>query len=172
MWIPGKPMDGPAYGVAFKGGGGGSSPQYIQSTSTSTTTPWSEQQPYLKTLFSEADRLRQQGGPQYYPGQTLADVPWQTQSAIDLASQRALNGNPLDSQAQGVASDTLSGKYMSPDSNPYLQSAFDSVRAQVQPQIQSQFAGAGRSGSGLANRALGEGLGSAFHRAAEPLLLR
>jgi hypothetical protein len=46
-------------------GGGG--------TAVETQDPWSGIQPYLKTGYSEADRLRRGGGPQYFPGQGFAD---------------------------------------------------------------------------------------------------
>jgi len=40
--------------------------------STSTTTPWEEQIPYLTGGFESAKNLYNRGSPQYYPGETLA----------------------------------------------------------------------------------------------------
>jgi hypothetical protein len=116
----------------------------------------------LQRVFSEAQRLYDQGGPQYYQGGTLAPVAGQTNQAIDAATQRALGGNALNPASQNVALNTLNGQYMSADSNPYMQQMFDSVRAQVQPGIDGSFSAAGRTGSGMHGRAIGEGLGSAF----------
>ena len=39
---------------------------------TSVTTPWAQQIPYLTQGFSQAQNLFNQPGPAYYPGQTVA----------------------------------------------------------------------------------------------------
>lgn len=93
-------------------------------TQTTTQTPWAPLQPYLSGeggIFSEAQRLYQQGPQQYYPGQTYAGFdPLQQQSqqlGIDYATS-GLGGllDPTMASLQNV----VSGGLMSPDSNPYL----------------------------------------------------
>ena len=73
--------------------------------------------------------------PNAYPGQTVADFSPETQQAMDLVKQRALAGSPVMDSASGLLQDNLQGKYLTPDSNPfmagYLNNAMDSVRGQV-----------------------------------------
>lgn len=74
--------------------------------------------------------------------------------------QGLTNGN---SNAPGMSTlqDYANGKYLSAD-NPYFKQMSDTIKAQVQPGIQAQFANAGRGVSGLAGRAVGEGLGDSI----------
>lgn len=104
-------------------------------TQTTTQTPWEPLQPYLSGeggIFSEAQRLYQQGPQTYYPGQTYAGFdPLQQQSqelGIDYA-QSGLGGilDPTMSSFRNV----VSGGLMSPDSNPYLQANIQSMADQV-----------------------------------------
>ena len=142
---------------------GSSSLQPVQQTSTTTSDPWGPQQPYIKQIFSEAQRLyNDPTKPQYYPGQTFADPSQATLQGLAGAEARAQQGNPLVGQAQGEIGKTLSGEYLRPDVNPYLQGVVESTKAAVLPGIDSRFIQAGRSGSGLHGRAVGEGLGSAL----------
>lgn len=124
---------------------------------TSTSAPWSAQQPYLQNLFSRADNLYGQGGPQYYPQSTVAPFGGNTLYALDMYNGLATNPNPTVSSSQTQIADTLSGKYLSPDSNPYLKGMYDNAASDVTrhyseavaPSIQAQFANSGRAGSGL-----------------------
>ena len=138
------------------------SPKAETVTSTQNTTPWSEQIPYLKQGFSEAQKLYQDGPQQFYGGQTYASPDAATTAGLNATEARATAGSPLVGQAQGEMGKILSGEYLRPDMNPYLQGVVESTKAQVLPGIDSRFIGAGRSGSGLHGRAVGEGLGSAL----------
>jgi len=75
-------------------------------TTTTTSDPWSGQQPYLQDLFTQAQGLFNQGPQQYYPGQTVAPFSPQTQMGMDLMTQRALGG----SQQQDIFGQYLSGQ--------------------------------------------------------------
>lgn len=108
-------------------GGGGK-------TQTSSTDPWSGQQPYLQEIFANAQRQYQEGGPEYFRGPTVAApaaatlqaqqglLNYATGGAQDLAnaSQEALRFNLTD--ARNV------------ESNPYLQGA---INAAIRPVEQS-----------------------------------
>lgn len=57
------------------------------SESTTTSEPWKEQQPYLKGLFSEAQRQYESGSPEFFGGPQTAE-----QSAATLAGQQYVKG--------------------------------------------------------------------------------
>ena len=61
---------------------------------TTRTEPWAGQQPYLRDVFGQAQNLYQQGGPQYFPGQTVAPFSPQSQMGMDMLTQRAIGGDP------------------------------------------------------------------------------
>ncbi len=95
-----------------------------------------------------------------------------TNSTTNILNSNAAS-NPSNSFFSGMASgsgsipglstlnDYASGKYLSAD-NPYFQQMSDNIKAQVQPGIQAQFANGGRGVSGLAGRAVGQGLGDSI----------
>ena len=56
--------------------------------------PWEGQQPYLRDIFAQGQNLFNQGTPEYYPGQTVADFSPQTQLGLDMMTHRALSGTP------------------------------------------------------------------------------
>ena len=104
-------------------------------TVTQSAKPWSAQIPYLRTLFSEAEKLRQSGGPAYYPGATLAP-----QNDNQTAAQDYLT-NYATGQGQGI-SDAISNNLrfnldnvLNPDSNPYIQQAAQSLAQPIYQQL-------------------------------------
>jgi len=145
-------------GKSSGGGGGGST----QTQTVTKADPWSEQQPYLKYGFQQAQDIYQKGAPGYYPGQTIAPFAPETNAALDAQTNRAVNGSPLMTSAQNQLADTMSGKYLDINTNPYLMPMADQIRADVQPGIESRFAGSGRLNSGLASRAVGMGVTDAL----------
>ena len=76
-----------------------------------TTEPWAAQQPYLKFGFQQAQNLYNSGGPDYYGGSTVVPFSRQTEQALGMMENRALQGNPLNQMAQQYAANTLSGQY-------------------------------------------------------------
>lgn len=127
---------------------GGGSQQ--SGTYTQTTEPWKAQQPYLTDLFGRAQTQSQTG------------ISPLTNQYLSMTQDRATTGNPLNSLAQSNAAATLNGSYLTPDSNPFLQSTVNQALGDVKSQINSQFSGDNFGSSahqewlqrGLANTAL------------------
>jgi hypothetical protein len=115
-------------------------------TVTQNSGPWSEAQPYFRDLFARANTQS------YTPGQAEA-----------LAKERALDPNSLTRQAQGQLGQTLSGQYLSPDSNPFLRSSVQDALGLAGSAFAKQYGGA--AGQNLGNtgyqEALARGLGAA-----------
>lgn len=144
--------------------GGGS-----QSTNTvQKADPWAGQQPFLQGgtdtqgnavpgVFNEAAKLYQNNPLQYYQGQTFAGLAPETEMSLQMQTDRALGGSQLNNAAQTNLTDTLNGKYLDANTNPYLMSGSDAVLAKVLPQIDAKFAASGRGQSGLAQRASAQG---------------
>lgn len=95
--------------------------------------------------------------PGYFPGSTVAPQSSATQQAIAALAARGAGGSPVTAAAQGAVTDTASGKYLDPTSNPYFTAALsashqpyvDQFMGEVLPGITSAFEGSGRTGSGL-----------------------
>lgn len=134
-------------------------------TSTTTTQIDPTIQPFLSYGLTEAQRLYQAGGPQYYPGQTYTGPSETTQTGLQALEQRAGMGNPLLGAAQSQLQGTIGGQYLA--GNPFFQGAF-APAAQAATQkfqtaigdIGSAASKAGRYGSGamgtLQERASGQ----------------
>ena len=123
------------------GGGGGTS------TTVQQADPWKGQQPYLLTGFAQAQNLLNQGGPQYYQGQNYINLSPQTQSALQATMQRAQQGSPTMGLAARNINDTISGKYLDPNSNPYLGQYFQQGLKSALPSLNATFSNAGRTGA-------------------------
>lgn len=69
-------------------------------------------------------------------------------------------GNPLIGQAQGYTSDVLSGKYLTPESNPYLMNYANKAMQQFQSGQNTLMARAGRGNltGGDMQKQMGEGM--------------
>jgi hypothetical protein len=135
----------------------------MATTTTSAIDPTI--QPYLSYGLSEAQRLYQAGGPQYYPGQTYVSPSQTTQTGLQALEQRAMQGSPLVGQAQQQLQSTIGGNYLS--GNPFFQGAFAPAAQAATAQfnqaigdIGSAASKAGRYGSGamgsLQDRASGQ----------------
>ena len=138
----------------------GSSSPARYSTTTSSSAPWAEQQPYLTEGFQQAKDNVLNAPRTYYPNSTVVPMSNQTNTALGLQEARALEGSPLVDAAQTMVQNTASGDYLA-DGNPYLQSAIQNAtqpimeqfNEDIMPKIQSGFSDAGRYGSGLQARA-------------------
>lgn len=130
-------------------GGGGSNTNTVQNSD-----PWSGQQPYLRYGFEQAQQ-NLENPPQFYPGATYTPFSKQTEQAMQMAQNRAINGSPLESAMQGNLTSTLQGDFL--NSNPYLDKTFQSASRAVSdqftdtvmPSLNASFGGAGGSGSGI-----------------------
>src|SRR6185503_1520738 len=98
----------------------------------STQAPWVGQQPYLNSVFANAQNI-------------YGQAPF-TQAA---------NG-PLMAQSGGVLGDTLSGKYMDPNTNPYLSAAVNDALGLAGSKFMGMYGG--QAGSNLGNSGYQEGL--------------
>ena len=110
-------------------------------------------QPYLSYGLSEAQKLYQAGGPQYYGGQTYVSPSQQTQTGLQALEQRASKGSPLTGAAQSQLQGTIQGNYLS--GNPFFQGAFNPAAQAAESKfkeslgsIGSAASKAGRYGSG------------------------
>ena len=79
----------------FKGGGGGGNSQTSNELDPNVV-------PYVKDALSEQQALYREGAPSYYGGQTYLDPSSQSNMAMQMGEQRAMNGNPLVGQAQAT----------------------------------------------------------------------
>lgn len=121
-------------------GGGGSSGGGSQTT-TQKTEPWEGQKGYLSDVYSQAQGLYNKPGPSYFSGSTVVPFSGETEAALNLQTNRALAGNPAMNAANTELSKTLSGSYLSPDSNPYLKGSVDQALGDVRSMVGSQFRG-------------------------------
>lgn len=121
-------------------------------------------QPYLGYGLSEAQRLYQAGGPQYYGGPTFVSPSTTTQTGLQALEARSKLGNPLLQSAQNQLQSTVSGEFLG--GNPFFQGAFAPAAKAAESQfkqslgdIASKSSLAGRYGSGamgtLQDRATG-----------------
>ena len=138
-----------------KGGGGSSSGTQVQ-----TTVPWSGQQGYLTKGFQAAEKNLNSGGPQFFGGQTYADLSPQTNDALGMMQNRATNGSPLNEGAKSLIGSTMNGDYL--NNNPYLDQMFQQGADKIAGNVNAQFSGAGRTGSGAHAGRLAEEQGDLY----------
>jgi len=97
-------------------------------TTTSTTQqksdPWAPAQPYLTDIMSQAQGLynSQKGQNSYAPFNTVTPQSDTTLQGLDLTSQRALNGSPINQAAGSSLTDILNGGANTGPGNGTLQS--------------------------------------------------
>ena len=127
-----------------------------------SNSPWSGQQPFLTDVFDKAKSLYgQQVAQPQFPNSTVVPFSNQTESALGMIENRATQGNAAQQGANTKLAATLQGDYLSAG-NPYFSQMADRVRSEVLPNINAGFNAAGRTGSGLAARAAGLGVGDAI----------
>lgn len=119
----------------MSGGGGTKTVQ-----TTSDQSPWKPQQNFLIRGFDEASRLYDQPGPNYYPNSTVAAPGATTQQGWDM-------GRAMANTNAGLLGQTARGDFLS-GGNPYLTGLMGQVGNAIRPQVDSAFAGVGRTGSG------------------------
>ena len=144
----------------------GGSPQAQQrQTTTTTSAPWTEQQPHLKNVFNTAEGLSE-NPLSFFPGQTFAGFSDETEAALGLQTARALGGNVAQNNANTELAKTLGGDYLDAG-NPHFASMAGRIRGEVLPAVDRKWGAARRLGSGLharaAGLALGDSIGSLAH---------
>lgn len=135
----------------------GSTP--TQQASTVTAEPSEFVKPYYEEALGQAQQLYQSDVPQYFPESTYVPFSGQTEAALQLQEQRALAGSPLLGSSQQEIQNILSGQYLDPTTNPYLQQTFERAAGDVQSQLGSMFAKGGRYGSAALAETAGRRMG-------------
>lgn len=126
------------------GGGGG------YQTGTTTTKIDPNILPYVTYGLQEGKRLYESSTPSFYPGQTYVSPSEATQSALQMAQERAMAGSPLVKAAQQEQLATIQGRGV----NPFLEGALAGVNRQAKQTftegvqgLQSKASSMGRYGS-------------------------
>ena len=141
----------------------GSNPTNV--TTTSSSEPSEFIRPYFQQAVDAAQDLYENPDiPSFFPNNTFVDFAPETEAALQLASVRALQGNPLLGSSQQEINKILQGDYLSPTTNPYSQALFNQMAGDVTSQVQSQFSKAGRLGSGANQEILSRSLGELANR--------
>lgn len=109
-----------------------------EQTSTSKTEPWAGAQPYIKDYLQKGQTAASQPF-NFYNGETIAGFAPEQQMGMNFATRRAMAGSPTLNAANRNVTDTLNGKYMNPDSNPYLRGTVNQALGDVQTRVNSQF---------------------------------
>ena len=140
----------------------GSNPTNV--TTTTAAEPSEFIRPYFQQAIDYGQDLFESQTPQFFPEATYTGFAPQTETALQLAQARAIQGNPLLGSAQGEVNKILQGDYLSPTSNPFLQNVANQVADNVTSQVQSQFTRAGRLGSGANQEILARELADSQNR--------
>jgi hypothetical protein len=133
--------------------------------STQQAKPFLPNMGNLQFGFDEASRLYPQSGGnsalnQYITGlqSRVNDPGFQNNKSQVLDIGRKVAMGDIGWQPTQTLQDFESGKFLNPESNPWLQSFYDDAAGRMRGQIASQFGGAGRYGSGAMGDAMGTGL--------------
>jgi hypothetical protein len=119
----------------------GSSTPQGNTTTTTNTTPWSGQQPYLTRQFQDASALLDRGAPAYYPNDTYVGFSPAQTAAAEAQYARGVSGSPVMGAADNNITSTLNGAYLNPATNPYLKGTYDLGAANVEQSLRSAFGG-------------------------------
>lgn len=143
----------------------GSSRQTTSQNSTSQNSAWAPTQPYLQQGVQGLGDWMSGAGATSYQGPRVADFSSQTQQGLDR-----LMSSPGANTSANYYNSVLQGDYLN-EGNPYMQNLQDAVRANIMPQINSQFSANGLFGStahqGLMTRELSRGMAEPMFAAYE-----
>ena len=131
-----------------------------QQTVNTQVEPPAYAKPFLEYGLSEAKQRYETGEPDFYPFPTTVGFSPESEMALDMVRDRALDPNSLTAQAQGVVQQNLMG------TNPLMSMAFQPVV----DTIESRFSRAGRYGSGANQSALASGLAPIAYKAQQDAL--
>lgn len=131
------------------GGGGGDS-----GSSTTVQSIPNELKPLATEYSNQAiDLSKQEWTP--YEGQRYADLNQAQNMGLGMTMDRALSGSQTVNNAEGQLNNMIGMGA----TNPYLDSMYQQAAGNVSNSVNSQFANAGRYGSGAHTEALTKGLG-------------
>ena len=131
-----------------------------QQTVNTQVEPHAYAKPFLEYGLSEAKQRYETGEPEFYPFPTTVGFSPESEMALDMVRDRALDPNSLTAQAQGVVQQNLMG------TNPLMSMAFQPVI----DTIESRFSKYGRLGSGANQSALASGLAPIAYKAQQDAL--
>lgn len=157
--------------LGFAGAGAGSS------GSTSNSSPWAGQQPFLSDTFSQAQNLYNSYTPNYfgYTGtgngnatqtgsSTVAPMNSQETGAINQIGDLGINGTQGMNTANNAVNQYANGSMLS-GNNPYFGSVVDQIRSSMTPGLMSAFSQGSTDNPNIAYAA-SQGLGNAVGNAA------
>ncbi len=132
------------------------------SSQSSTSTPWGPQQEYLKSLFSRAEGLYNEG-PYQSPGfGTVPGFDDASQRGFGMAESRATGGDPTMGFGRDYTNQVLRGDRQDPNLNPHLKRYAEIGGRNLTDQfysatsaLGSRMEGSGRSGGGTNQRGAG-----------------
>lgn len=131
-----------------------------QQTVNTQVEPPAYAKPFLEYGLSEAKSRYDTGEPNFYPFPTTVGFSPESEMALDMVRDRALDPNSLTAQSQNVVQQNLMG------TNPLMSMAFQPVV----DTIESRFSKAGRYGSGANQSALASGLAPIAYKAQQDAL--
>lgn len=121
--------------------------------SNTVSGPYTPAVPYVNDYLSKISSLYGGGAPQISP---------QEQQGYDALFAQANNtGGSAVNPAIAENNKTLSGAYLDPSTNPYLKAIADRMGGAAGAAANSTFGGHGRTGSGLHELNLGQGVANA-----------
>lgn len=128
-------------------------------TTETTSKPPAWAAPLFSQSASEAQKLYNSGsGGNVYQGDTTAGLGSTTQSGIS-GIQNTVSGLPTSTSSATNLADVANGSYLK-SGNPYFESALSGQLQSTADQVQSQFSGSGRYGSGANTNVLTNSLGN------------
>lgn len=89
----------------------------------------------------------QTGEPKAYQGDWVAELAPETEKGWDTATGRALLGSSVMKAGERSLEDIVSGKYLSPGSNPWLKGTYEQALESALPAFDTEAVSAGRYGS-------------------------
>lgn len=122
------------------------------STQTATNDPYAETKPYITDYLSSANNVFN----------NTPQISALEQSGYDSLARSSAGNEASLSAAQQANDATISGKYLTADTNPYLADIAKRVGASALQTVNSTFGGKGRTGSGLHALYAGQGVGNAL----------
>jgi len=144
-------------------------------TTTQTAQPWGPLAGASQFGIQQAGGLYNAGPTTYFPGQTYASRDPYTNQAYGMVADRATGGSPVTQAGGALATNTLQGNYLNQNpafqnlaetasggmlgGNPHIDAVYNRAAEQVSDGVNSQFVGAGRTGSGYHAKMMGDSLG-------------
>lgn len=135
----------------FYGGGSGGG----DSTTKTVSEPPAYVKPYAIELMNRSAGLSHRPYTAY-EGQRIADFTPQHAQGLQMIQDRAIQGSPVMNATQNMMTDTASGRYLTPDSNPYLSQMADAIGQQYNMTTGAQNASMQRTAGAFGNSGLNQ----------------